>query len=199
MLTFPGWAVIFFLCVEAGLERWIVHGIRIGRGSSPPRAASRGGRSDHSLRSGTDKIHATCGERFIGRKAHNWKQTTTEDEGTATSEPARGLRASTGENPSDSEIPLIQSGESLISGERFIGRKAHNWKRTRTENDGTATSEPARGRRSSIRQNPSDSEFPLKVRRKFGHCQQVGLSSTRTSDKQTIINQRQSESEWTQI
>ncbi|XP_059818649.1 uncharacterized protein LOC132390075 isoform X4 [Hypanus sabinus] len=118
MLTFPGWAVIFFLCVEAGLERWIVHGIRIGRGSSPPRAASRGGRSDHSLRSGTDKIHATCGERFIGRKAHNWKQTTTEDEGTATSEPARGLRASTGENPSDSEIPLIQSGESLIVTDR---------------------------------------------------------------------------------
>ncbi|XP_059817411.1 uncharacterized protein LOC132389012 [Hypanus sabinus] len=55
-----------------------------------------------------------CGEKFIGRNIHNWKQTTTEDEGAATSEPVRGLRASTGEDPSDSEIPVIQSGESLF-------------------------------------------------------------------------------------
>ncbi|XP_059818804.1 uncharacterized protein LOC132390216 [Hypanus sabinus] len=54
----------------------------------------------------------TCSERFIGRK------TTTEDEGTATSEPARGLRAPTGENPSDSEIPVIQSGESLVKNDK---------------------------------------------------------------------------------
>ncbi|XP_072894317.1 uncharacterized protein [Hemitrygon akajei] len=54
-----------------------------------------------------------CSERFTGRKAYNWKQTTTEDEGTSTSEPARVLRASAAENPSDSEFPLIQSGESL--------------------------------------------------------------------------------------
>ncbi|XP_062896177.1 NLR family CARD domain-containing protein 3-like [Mobula hypostoma] len=51
--------------------------------------------------------------RFIGSKAHDWKRTTTVHEGTATSEPAQGLGASTGGNPSDSGFPLIQSGESL--------------------------------------------------------------------------------------
>ncbi|XP_072893431.1 NACHT, LRR and PYD domains-containing protein 3-like isoform X1 [Hemitrygon akajei] len=44
----------------------------------------------------------------------------TEDEGTATSEPARGLRAPTGENPSDSEFPFIQSGESLVFGKEVL-------------------------------------------------------------------------------
>ncbi|XP_072894153.1 NACHT, LRR and PYD domains-containing protein 3-like [Hemitrygon akajei] len=86
---------------------------RSGSGEGPRPLGRGAGRSDHSLRSGTDKIHAICGERFTGRKAHNWKQTRTEDEERSTSEPVRGLRPSTGENPSDSEFPLIQSGESL--------------------------------------------------------------------------------------
>ncbi|XP_059816783.1 NACHT, LRR and PYD domains-containing protein 12-like isoform X1 [Hypanus sabinus] len=59
------------------------------------------------------QLERTCGERFIERKAHNWKQTTTEDKGKATRKPARGLREPFRENPSDSEFPLIQSGESL--------------------------------------------------------------------------------------
>ncbi|XP_062895824.1 uncharacterized protein LOC134341818 [Mobula hypostoma] len=85
----------------------------------------------------------------------------TEDEGTAASEPARGLTAPTGENPSDSEFPSIQSGESLTCSERFIRRKAHNWKQTTTIDEGTTTSEPARGLRAPTGENPSDSEFPL--------------------------------------
>ncbi|XP_072891272.1 uncharacterized protein [Hemitrygon akajei] len=110
MLTFPSWAVIFFfVLIRSG-------GLSAGSGSGEgPRPLGRGaGGSDQSLRSGTDKIHAICGERFIGRKAYNWKQTTTEDKGRSTSEPARGLTASTGQNPSDSGFPVIQLGESLI-------------------------------------------------------------------------------------
>ncbi|XP_072891997.1 NACHT, LRR and PYD domains-containing protein 3-like isoform X2 [Hemitrygon akajei] len=43
----------------------------------------------------------------------------TEDEGTATREPARGLREPTGESPPESELPLIQSAGSSSSTSRW--------------------------------------------------------------------------------